>query len=112
MAFTIRFLMATPFADGDSFAGDYTLLARRGSLGNARRSSAPDRRSSMADYVAGLKLAVTFAGAAASTVTDCDCVPSCSCHNSRVYVPGGRPLISNVPSSLVTAKNGCATTLM
>src|SRR6476646_183355 len=32
--------------------------------------------------------------------------PPFSCHASIVYVPGGRPLMSNLPSSSVTAKNG------
>src|ERR1051325_11226698 len=40
------------------------------------------------------------------TVTVAVCVPNFSCHASMVYVPGGRFLRVNLPSSPVVEKNG------
>src|SRR6185369_3208598 len=56
----------------------------------------------------------TFTSAAfpAVTVTFCSFSPSDSCHVLTVYSPGGRPLISNDPSSLLTEKYGCSNTAM
>ena len=42
----------------------------------------------------------------APSVTLWRLAPSFSCHASIVYVPGGRPFSSNLPSSFVTAKYG------
>jgi len=39
----------------------------------------------------------------ALSVTFWTCSPSFSCTKARVYSPGGRPLISNLPSGPVTA---------
>ena len=39
----------------------------------------------------------------APSVTFWSCSPSFSCTKARVYSPGGRPLISNLPSGPVTA---------
>src|SRR6185369_14197596 len=46
----------------------------------------------------------------APTVTSTSCGPYFSCQASMVYLPGGSPLMVNVPSSPVTAKNGLPTT--
>src|SRR2546421_6296340 len=45
-----------------------------------------------------------------ATVTLAVCVPYFSCHASIVYVPGGRPLIANLPSPPLTPKNGWGST--
>jgi hypothetical protein len=51
---------------------------------------------------------VKFCGfvAVAPTVTDAVCVPSRSCQAVISYVPGSSPEIVNLPSVLVTEKNG------
>src|SRR6266436_9356696 len=43
-------------------------------------------------------------------VTIAVCVPNFSCQASIVYVPGGRPVIVKLPSSLETEKNGSGRT--
>src|SRR4051794_738183 len=58
------------------------------------------------------KLKSAFASSFAATVTSTSFVPSFSCQTWSVYFPAGRPLILNLPSFPVTAKNGCPTTPM
>src|SRR5262245_53325683 len=70
-AFMRRFLIETPFRMVTKLNRDYTLRLA-GSPGSLRAGVACG--AVIADYVSGLKLALTFAGAAASTVTDCVCV--------------------------------------
>src|SRR5580704_16563342 len=53
-----------------------------------------------------------FSDSFGATVTFIVCSPIFSWTAASVYVPAGRPLISNRPSASVTAKNGVADTLM
>src|SRR5438046_8924053 len=51
-----------------------------------------------------------FAAPLAGTVTSMLCsvpVAPPSCHATTLYLPGGTPFIVKLPSSAVTAKNGC-----
>lgn len=46
----------------------------------------------------------------APTVIFCVCSPSASCTAAIMYSPGGSPLISKLPFTSLTAKNGLAAT--
>src|SRR6185369_14187460 len=74
--------------------------------------SSANRNRSIAELPGSYELNVkgTSFDSLAPIVTVAVLVPSFSCQASIVYVPGGSPFSSNVPSAPVTAKNGCATT--
>src|SRR5437763_7087030 len=85
-----------------------TSAAKRGSIKITAGLTRPALRISMpagrkAPTYAALYVNATAFDSFAPTVTVIVWVPSFSCHASIVYVPGGSPLIVNVPSAAVTA---------
>src|SRR5258707_1967320 len=67
-------------------------------LGRPRNSAEPPNVKSA--------VAAPFAGTVTSMVFSVPLVPP-SCQATTVYLPGGTPLMVKLPSSLLTAKNGC-----
>src|SRR5688572_7337669 len=79
--------------------------SRAGNIGNElgcprRCALAPKLKSAAPLPLAGTVTCIVFSVPA----------PGPSCQATTVYVPGGTPLIVKLPSSALTAKNGCLRT--